>query len=138
MEVSAINNGALTVYKFGLHSQVGSGVSTVNNDPTGSKSYEQVVTAQLHGLSDASLLSLLDEIDSGRWHVIVEDVNDKFMLYGNTNGMYRTGENNTGTAGSDFNGATLTLTAIEPKGAYYVDPTWIDDVDITIDDGSTP
>ncbi len=135
MQVTTVAGAALTVYKFALHANVGSGTSTLTNDPTGSRSYEQVVTAQLHKM-DLNTSDLADEIDAGRWHIILEDINGAFWLYGKTSGLYRSGDTVTGQARADFNGYNLTFTGQEPRDVYSVADAWLDEVDITVDDGS--
>lgn len=135
MEVTTVAGGAMTAYKFDLHANVGVANAALTNDPTGSRSYEHTVTAQFHKM-DLNTSDLADEIDAGRWHIIVEDVNGAFWLYGKDSGLYAAGETSTGQARADFNGYTRNFVGQERRGVYSVASAWVDEADVTIDDGS--
>ena len=63
----------------------------------------------------------------GPKHIITEDYNGNYKLYGLEAGCYINVDIASGSAKGDLNGYTLNITANEPEPAKFVDSTIIDD-----------
>jgi len=92
----------------------------------------QTITAILKKIS-IQLRSELQIAAWGRPHVIVEDYNGNFLFVGIENGCNVQITQVTGSSFGELSGYNLTITALERKKAYFVDPAIInDDVQTTI------
>ena len=80
----------------------------------------QTITA-----ADRDELKLLS---AGRPHIIIEDYNGNFRLFGMENGCDVIPSSNSGAAMGDLSGYTITFSAKETELAPMVDPTLIDAV----------
>lgn len=98
-----------------------------SNIQNGVIGYEQVLT-MIFAKNEAAKRNQVQLLGQGEVYAIVMDYNGKAFLLGEFNGMELTGGNSSsGTALTDLNGWTLTLTASEPEPAKEVTLTAIHD-----------
>ena len=91
----------------------------------GTVAYEQTITANFSKLQYLTQLKLQTLI-ANRCSVIVETKSGQYFIFGRENGVEVTwGNANSGAAMNEFNGYTLTLTAMEKALANEVDSTII-------------
>lgn len=67
----------------------------------------------------------LQLLSFGRPHIIFEDYNGNFRLFGSENGCEINVTSNSGTAMEDLNGYNLEIVSKEKNMAYFVEPTLI-------------
>ena len=100
------------------------------NAQNGTIGYEQVLT-MIFAKNEAAARNRVVLLGQGEVYAIVEDYNGKYFLLGEFNGCELTGgSSSSGTALSDLNGWTLTLTAMEPEPAKEVTAAAIATLDI--------
>ena len=98
------------------------------NAQNGTIGYEQVLT-MIFAKNEAAKRNQVALLGQGEVYAIVEDYNGKYFLLGEFNGCELTGgSSSSGTALTDLNGWTLTLTAMEPEPAKEVSSTIIADL----------
>jgi len=102
------------------------------NTQNGTIGYEQVLT-MIFAKNEAAKRNQVALLGQGEVYAIVEDYNGKYFLLGEFNGVELTGGSSaSGTALSDLNGWTLTLSAMEPEPAKEVTSTAIATLDIVV------
>ena len=126
-EVSAVVGGPLDVYKYELKG-TSTFEQTINSSRDNGTSFvEQTLTLSLQRMSaaDNKAIKLLT------WNnprVLVEDYNGNVFLMGVENGADVSGGTiATGAAMGDFNGYTLTLSAMERTPANFLEPNTLAD-----------
>jgi hypothetical protein len=122
-EITAITMGAGAVfYEFVPNKMSSNWVENIQaNTQNGTVGYEQVLT-MIFAKNEAAKRNQVALLGQGEVYAIVEDYNGKYFLLGEFNGCELTGgSSSSGTALSDLNGWTLTLSAMEPEPAKEVD-----------------
>lgn len=100
------------------------------NTQNGTIGYEQVLT-MIFAKNEATKRNQVALLGQGEVYAIVEDYNGKYFLLGEFNGVELTGGSSaSGTALSDLNGWTLTLSAMEPEPAKEVTADAVATLDI--------
>lgn len=125
-EISAFDS-ALTLYEYIVIGNTDSfdEAGTTSRD-NGTTFYDTSGTVVLRGqtVADRKELQLMG---AARPHVVTLDYNGQYKIYGLQNGCEVAVTASSGAAMGDLYGYTLTITAQEPKLAYFVDPTIIND-----------
>jgi len=93
---------------------------------TGTRFYEQTVNLTIHygkvAADNDTIRTTLEELSKGNMMIIVKENSGIYKMYGAENGLrVTTGASGSGTAFSDLNGITLTLTGKESEPAQIVD-----------------
>lgn len=107
-----------------LHSVDENGAKSRDN---GTSFFETAGSFVLHNITGADR-DELKLLMSGRPHIIVEDYNGNFRLFGLENGCDVVPASNSGTAMGDLYGYTVSFSAKEKDLAPLVDSTLIDNV----------
>ena len=129
-EITAITRSAgATFYEFVPNKMSSNWVENIQaNAQNGTVGYEQVLT-MIFAKNEAAARNRVVLLAQGEVYAIVEDYNGKYFLLGEFNGCELTGgSSSSGTALTDLNGWTLTLTAMEPEPAKEVSSTIIADL----------
>lgn len=113
---------ATKFYEFTPNKMSSNWVENVqSNIQNGTIGYEQVLTL-IFAKNEASKRNQIKLLGQAEMVVIVEDYNGKYFLLGELNGMELSGGNSgSGTALTDLNGWTITLTGMEHEPAREVD-----------------
>lgn len=108
-------------FTFLVRKQTSTADEKINNSMENGTSFvQQTVTFDLFKLT-ASMRYTIKTLAVNRLMVIVKDRNGLIKLYGQTTGMDLTaGDLTTGKNFGDKNGATITLTGMEPQLASYL------------------
>lgn len=131
-EIIAITMDALASwYEFVPNKMSSNWVENIQaNAQNGTIGYEQVLT-MIFAKNEAKKRTQVALLGQGEVYAIVEDYNGKYFLLGEFNGCELTGgSSSSGTALSDLNGWTLTLSAMEPEPAKEVTAATIATLDI--------
>lgn len=114
-------SGSAVFYEFVPNKMSSNWVENIQaNAQNGTVGYEQVLTMTF-AKNEASKRNQVQLLGQGEVYAIVNDYNDKYFLLGEFNGAELTGgSSQSGTALTDLNGWTLTLTAMEPEPAKEV------------------
>jgi len=118
---TAVGGGKATLYKFALPKDTAN-LSDVLNVSTenGTVEAEQTLEITLHKLQAADR-NKIRLIATGRPHVIVEDRNGNNLLLGFKRGVDVTSATaQTGTAGTDLSGYTISMVGKEKEQAPYI------------------
>ena len=115
---------ALTLYKFELKSTTNSFVTAINSSrDNGTTFFEQTLVAALKR-QDFATHKNVKLLAYGRPRIIVRTMTDQFFLMGLDQGAdVSAGEISSGAALGDFNGYSLTFTAMEELPANFIDVT---------------
>lgn len=115
---------ALTLYKFELKSTTNSFVTAINSSrDNGTTFFEQTLVAALKR-QDVVTHKNVKLLAYGRPRIIVRTMTDQFFLMGLDQGAdVSAGEISSGAALGDFNGYSLTFTAMEELPANFIDVT---------------
>lgn len=128
--VSAITMSATSSlwYEFVPNKMSSNWVENIQSNPqNGTVGYEQVLT-MIFAKNEAAKRNQVQLIAQGEVYAIVIDYNNKYFLLGEFNGLELSGGNSSsGTALTDLNGWTLTLTGMEPYPAQEVVSTALTD-----------
>lgn len=129
-EVTAFGS-AQTLYKY--ETKGGTGFSQTNpNDRATGTSFQEIsgtITLKKQDLATRKELKLMSY---ERLHIITEDYNGNFKLYGAENGCEVSVETQDGTAMGDLSGYVLTVTGQERFPAFFVDSAIIGDTTNTV------
>ena len=132
-EITAFGS-ALTLYKYETKGGTGFSQSNPNDRATGT-SFQEIsgtITLKKQDLSTRKELKLMSY---ERLHIITEDYNGDFKMYGIENGCEVSVETQDGTAMGDLTGYVLTVTGQERFPAFFVDSAIIDnttDTSVTV------
>jgi len=121
MNTNPLTSSAYTFFEF-LPNKMSSNVveNVQSNLQNGTAGFEQVLTL-LFAKNNATLRNQVKLMAQAELVAIVEDYNSTYWYYGEFNGLELNGGNSqTGTALSDMNGWTLTLSGYEPYPARIV------------------
>ena len=112
---------ALTLYKFELKSTTNSFVTAINSSrDNGTTFFEQTLVAALKR-QDVVTHKNVKLLAYGRPRIVVRSMTDQFFLMGLDQGAdVSAGEVSTGAALGDFNGYSLTFTAMEELPANFM------------------
>ena len=115
---------ALTLYKFELKSTTNSFVTAINSSrDNGTTFFEQTLVAALKR-QDVVTHKNVKLLAYGRPRIVVRSMTDQFFLMGLDQGAdVSAGEVSTGAALGDFNGYSLTFTAMEELPANFMNVT---------------
>jgi hypothetical protein len=113
---------ALTLYKFELKSTTNSFTTAINSSrDNGTTFFEQTLVAALKR-QDVVTHKNVKLLAYGRPRIIVRTMTDQFFLMGLDQGAdVSAGEVSSGAALGDFNGYSLTFTAMEELPANFID-----------------
>lgn len=111
---------ALNLYKYELKGANGFEQTIQTSRDNGTTFYEQVLTVQLK-TQNAKTTKEIKFLAAGRPRIIVETRNHQYFMVGLDQGADLTaGSISTGTAMGDFNGYSLTFTAMEKLPANFI------------------
>jgi hypothetical protein len=111
---------ALNLYKYELKGANGFEQTIQTSRDNGTTFYEQVLTVQLK-TQNAATTKQVKLLAAGRPRIIVETRNHQFFMVGLDQGADVTaGTISSGTAMGDFNGYSLTFTAMEKIPANFI------------------
>ncbi len=115
---------ALTLYKFELKSTTNSFVTAINSSrDNGTTFFEQTLVAALKR-QDVVTHKNVKLLAYGRPRIVVRSMTDQFFLMGLDQGAdVSAGEVSSGAALGDFNGYSLTFTAMEELPANFMNVT---------------
>ena len=115
---------ALTLYKFELKSTTNSFVTAINSSrDNGTTFFEQTLVAALKK-QDVVTHKNVKLLAYGRPRIVVRSMTDQFFMMGLDQGTdVSAGEVSSGAALGDFNGYSLTFTAMEELPANFIDVT---------------
>ena len=110
----------LSLYKYELKGANGFEQTIQTSRDNGTTFYEQVLTVQLK-TQNAATTKQVKLLAAGRPRIIVETRNHQFFMVGLDQGADLTaGSISSGTAMGDFNGYSLTFTAMEKLPANFI------------------
>ena len=113
-------DSALSLYKYELKGANGFEQTIQTSRDNGTTFYEQVLTVQLK-TQNAATTKQVKLLAAGRPRIIVETRNHQFFMVGLDQGADLTaGSISSGTAMGDFNGYSLTFTAMEKLPANFI------------------
>lgn len=133
-QVTAIDAGLTTVYKFDLSAEANTfDQAIVGSRENGTRVNTQTLTVALKK-QDVLTHAEINKLIAGRPVAIVRDNNDNYHVVGITEGMETTGSTiGTGGAKGDFNGYNLTLSAQENEIAPLLDSATITALEAIVD-----
>ena len=117
----------LTFLEFEQDIEIAGATESLTADrATGTRFYEQSVNMTIHygkvAADNDAIRTTLEELSKGNMILIVKENSGIYKMYGAENGLrVTTGAGGSGTAFSDLNGITLTLTGKESEPAAIID-----------------
>lgn len=126
-EVITALAGAADSYKYEVRGANGFDEENNNSRENGSSFWAGTGTIVLKK-QDSATQKELKLLSYGRPHVLVEDYNGNFRLFGQEHGCEVQVNSTTGQAMGDLNGYNLTVSSQEREMAYYVDASLVGDV----------
>ena len=119
-------SGSSVFYEFKVNQNSSNVVQTPTVSVENGIAYWTVVATAVFGKLSVSTRNLAKTLAIGNFVVIAEDSNGLYWLFGAHKGAYLSGGSiATGTAGTDLNGWTAELTALEAYPSCEVDSTII-------------
>lgn len=125
-EVITALDGAVNAHKYEVKGANGFDEENNNSRENGSSFWAGTGTVVLKK-QDSATQKELKLLSYGRPHVIVEDYNGNFRLFGQEHGCEVQVNSTTGQAMGDLNGYNLTITSQEREMASFIDASLIGD-----------